>query len=33
MEDMAIDNPVSLRPSWSACASFPGIHIAQFPVK
>ena len=32
MEDMAIGNPVSLWPSVSApWASFPGIHIAQFP--
>jgi hypothetical protein len=32
MDDMAIGNPVSpLAQLWRFWASFPGIHIAQFP--
>jgi hypothetical protein len=31
MDDMAIGNPASLWPSLALWASFPGIHIAQFP--
>ncbi len=31
MDDMAIGNPVSPLALWRFWASFPGIHIAQFP--
>ncbi len=32
MDDMAIGNPASLMAQlWRFWASFPGIHIAQFP--